>query len=273
MKKVLYSLILSITALSMVSCDYHDPNDGKFNSDRESGWVEFAENGGLAQGIAQCGASNEIHIPLVLSAYVNESGLDVYYTITDVVGTSAGAINGYGRIPAGSLEGELVFTFPETQASAIEFNVTLTSTSKSSVRIGHPDSTEPQTFRVRVNVTNRDRFMGVYNVVETSSEGTFNYQSVVTAGVAENELVISNLFDTNHQSQTHVFINNDGTISFPALADNYLFTTSSDVDLYLDGIAGTAASSCEGVITLDFNLKTLAGGTAAGPVNTVLTRQ
>ena len=112
-----------------------------------------------------------------------------------------------------------------------------------------------------------------YNVVETSFEGEYEYESNVTQGATANELIITNLYGVDPTSETRVTVNEDGTLSFPAFADNYLYTTGGGTMRYFEGLSGTA-DPCTGKVVINFNLRSGAGGaTVAGPYNVTLTRQ
>lgn len=289
MKKIFSSFIVILSAMSFVACDMNNPNEDNFIADSQSGWVGFANPGSLVQGNANCG-TNEILVPIELHAPVNTDGLDVLYTITDVIGTSAGTITSSARIPEGSRTGNLVITYPETLTSSLEFTVTLTGTSRPNVFIAGttasgtnievPDAEVEQTVTVRVNTGFRDRFLGVYDVIETGTDGNqFTYQSVAERGAADNELIFSNIFDQEEElgttTQTRVFVNSDGTVTFPGFTDNLLFTTSGGAPVFFQGLNGTVSTNpCEGEMDIDFNLRVgPTGGTTVGPINIVLRRQ
>lgn len=267
MKKIINSFVIALATISIVGCDMNNPNEDKFVADPESGWVEFQNPGAVTNGVVGCGGT-QVLVPIVLTAPVNKNGLDVYYTITDVVGTSANVVSTFANVPAGSRNGNLVVTFSENITSSIEFDVVLTSTSRSNVMIGYPGSDIEQTQTVRVNI-GADRFLGTYDVLE---DNEFEYLSNVTTGTAANELILTNIFDADTASQTRVFVNEDGTLSFPAFLDNFLFTNSAG-NVYFEGIQGTA-DPCTGVINMTFRLRFGAGGASqTAPITTVLTRQ
>lgn len=262
MKKALYSFLLGFAALSIVSCDYNDPNDGKFNSDREFGWVEFARPGTVAVTQATCG---NIEIPIILDAPVNTKGVDISYTVTDVTGSTEG-LHMYASIPAGSREGAFVITNSEILTSEIEFTVTLTSTNREKVAVGSPDSVAgDQTINVRV-VLGMDRFLGAYDVLE--NPGEYEYVSNVTLGNEANEIVLSGIYDINANTQTSVFVNEDGTLSFPEYTSNPLIAGA----LFVEGIEGKA-DPCTGEIRMRFNLVGPTGNVLESSVSVVLRRQ
>jgi hypothetical protein len=232
MKKILFGFVFSIAAATFVSCDMNNPNEDKFGADPQSGWVNFEQPGGEVTLNAGCG---EVAVPFTLGAPSNESGLEVNYTLTDVVGSSAG-LETRAFVPAGSRQGQFVITNADELTAPVEFILTLTSTSRSNVGIGFPGS-PAQTMTVRV-VPGMARYYATYNVVETSFEGEYEYESVVSQGASANELVISNLYGVDPDSETRVTVNADGTLSFPAFADNYLYTTGGGVMRYFEGLSG-----------------------------------
>jgi len=268
MKNVLFRIVLGITAMSFIACDMNDPNEDKFANDPQSGWIEFASNGATSVEIGGC----EVEVPFVLNAPVNTDGVDVYYTITDIEGSSAG-LQSYASVPAGSNVGNFVVTNSETLTAPVEFTLTLTSTSRDNVSIGYPCETVAQTMTVRIIPAGIASFVGTFDVAETSSEGAFSYESVITMGTAPNELILSNIYGVDPDAQTSVFVNEDGSLSFPDFNDNFLFTANGGAQVFLEGLSGTA-NSCDSEIVVNFNLRTGAGGnTVTGPYRVVLTRQ
>ncbi|QYJ68458.1 hypothetical protein [Flavobacterium litorale] len=281
MKKIFYSFIV-VAALSLVGCSGdNDPNDGKFFSDSDRGWVTFdlgtedAPLPNFAYGIAGCELSNQIVIPLTIDAPTNKNGLTIDYTITDFEGTSEGVIShlGYAVFPAGSLNGTITIDFPETVTSSIGFTITLTDPSRDNISLGHPDdSTDPLTFVVRINTGNRDSLLGIAedNIVAGDNEDEFSY--TISQGPAANEILISDLsqtFTPGTTSQTRVFIEPDGTLSGPDFLENYLYVNENVGDTYVGDISGTY-DACEGTINLSYTLRF--GTTGAAPQNIVLTR-
>jgi len=265
MKKIILGFILSFSAVAFVGCDMNDPNADKFASDPEAGWVQFTQSGTVTR-LAGC---DEITLPITTSAPINDTDLEVFYTITDIDGSTAN-LETYARIPAGSRTGEFVISNPEALTSGVEFTLTLTSTSRNNVTVGFPD-TAAQTLTVRV-VPGNERFVATYNTVENSFEGEFNYETTITQGDEPNELIITNVYGVDTDSQTSVFVNADGTLSFPAFEDNFLYTATGGIQRFVEGLSGTA-DACSGEIVINFNLRSGPTSTSTGPYNIVLTRQ
>lgn len=287
MKKIVYSLLISSFATLFVGCDYQEQNDDKFGADPSAGYVAFSisDNGtpdnedddfsyaGMTFNTnVGCGTVEPIRVPITLHAPVNKNGLDINYTITDIVGTSAGNVTVTANIPEDQLEGELFITAPEELSSSISFKLTLTSTENSAVTIGSPNSTIEESVIININRAERDRFQGNYTITGVADTG---YPASISSGDAPNELVITNLFNLLDftDSQTTIFLNEDGTVSFPAAIDNYLGDDVNVGPLYVEGVSGSYGGSCEGELTVTFRLRfgnNLSG--SAGPFTAVFNR-
>ncbi|WP_417352304.1 hypothetical protein [Flavobacterium alkalisoli] len=285
MKKFIYG-ILGLAALSLASCDYHDPNDGKFGGESSAGWVQFEEDGvSYLNAVQGTESTIEATIPVVIKSVdlidlsgnpvtnnpVNE-GLTVNYTVEDIDGSSSFiSIPGSVYIPKGEVSANITFTIPASaQISCTEFKVTLTSTSNSNVTIGFEDNNiVSQNFVVGAYDINA--MVGTYDVLE---DGQFQYTCNVALGAEPNSLVISNLYDTNPASQTTIYVNENGTITFPSLLDNFLFTSGQVGDVYVQGLDGYFTCKNGGTIEFDFNLRYGTNqATVQGPVNVVMTKQ
>ncbi len=289
MKKIVYSLLISSLAISFTGCDYHDPNEDKFDAEPSAGYVEFGINdnntptdveddfpyaGMTFNANVGCGAASDIIVPIVLKAPVNKNGLNVNYTVTDIVGSSAGNVTITANIPKNSREGQLVISYPETLNTTLAFKVTLSSTDNSNVGVGNPGLEDDQSVTVKLNKEPRDQFQGAYDVVR----GSNNYTASVSTGEAANELVITNLFNLSgfQSNEISIFLNEDGTISFPPPIENYLGEGSqTQGSLYVEGISGSYGDSCEGEFTVTFRLRWGANleFQTPNPTTAVFTRQ
>lgn len=224
MKKVIYGFFLLIASLSFVGCeDYNNPNEGNFDPDTQSGWVQFD----IAETAVLTGSITEFSIPVRLYAPVNTAGLEVTYTVTDVSGSTAGLLTytGTASVPKNSLTGNITFAIPQQAVtSCVEFMITLTGTSRNNVQVGLAEGVHPIT--TNVVLTSRDLFIGEYDVFETVygdlSGNGFEYTSEVTAGDAPNELIVSNLWDADNNSETRIYLDTYNTITYPAYTQNYL---------------------------------------------------
>lgn len=164
MKNLKYILLFVVTSL-FVACN-NDDEAAQFANDSQSGWVQFKqppnaiETAPLAPIELVYGSTTQITLPVILRAPQNTDGLEVTYTITDVVGSTAGVIatGSIVEFPEGVAGGinqlnqltqniviDIVAT---TLTSNVEFDVTLTATSRGNVLVGHDEY--PITQRVKI---------------------------------------------------------------------------------------------------------------------------
>jgi hypothetical protein len=157
MKNFKYVLLFVATSL-FVACS-NDDEAARFASDSQSGWVQF-QTGTTIEAVA--GSVTQFKLPVILRAPENTDGLEVTYTITDVVGSSAGII-ATGTVvmfdPATSadlnqLKQDLVIdVISSNLPSNVEFDVTLTATSRSNVKVGI-EQKYPVKRRIKICSTN-----------------------------------------------------------------------------------------------------------------------
>lgn len=268
MKKILYSF-LSFAALTLVACDYNNPNDGRFGNDPETGWVqfeevslEFNEQVISSDSYVLSGASTEFTVPVQLSAPVNKNGVTVNYTIADVDGGSASSFlthTGEMEIPANSLVGYITFGIPaEALTSCMSFDITLTSTSDSDITVGIPTAegnAKPITHRVTIG-KGRDSFIGSYT--DAIGGGTVT----IVAGDKPNEIVINNL--QNGGSSISFFLDISsygGSITYPYYDANFLGIDPDLGNLYASDVYKQGAlvrtvysyfDPCTNVIMLEY---------------------
>ena len=279
MKKIIYGFILCLTAGTFVGCDdYNNPNEGRFEPDTQSGWVQFD----VATTTVLSGATTEFSVPVALHAPVNTDGLTVTYTVTDMTGSTAGVVTytGEATVPEGSLTGDIMFTLSETPlTSCVEYMITITGTSRSNVQVGLGEGERPTTHIVRI--VNRENLLGTYDVVE----GGDTYEATVEAGEASNEIIVRGLFGTGDDTETHLFLNaTGGTVSFPAYTENFLFTDAEVGDVSVgndyEGLLNepnrvSTFNSC-GTPTIELNYLLIFnadGALNAQHVNAVMTKQ
>jgi hypothetical protein len=148
MKNILIKSFLIILSLSFfTSCE---EDDSRFGVDSQSAWVQFTTG---AQIDIAYGTTDKIVLPVKLYSAVNP-GLDISYSIQDVVGSSAGVLvsnPGFMTVDSGSLEGNLVLDISTVGlSSTIEFDVTLTMSSRENVQIGLSDNSKPIVRRVKI---------------------------------------------------------------------------------------------------------------------------
>ncbi len=153
MKKLL--MIIALVSIGFfVACSDNSEGGNKFGADPESGWVQFVDSNNAEFLYSPTAVYT---IPVKLCAPVNVSGLDVTYTITDIVGSSAGVFdyNSIVRFNANSIANanvELKVISNLTQN--IEFDVTLTATSRANVKVGLGVNEKPIVKRVKICTTN-----------------------------------------------------------------------------------------------------------------------
>lgn len=231
MKKLINKIFfVAFGALALVSCtNDNNPNEDHFGSDKQGGWIQFEDQGTT---YVVSGLTTEFKIPVLLGAPVNTDGLTFTYTITDVQGSTAGYLShsGTGMIPKNSREGYILFNIPaEQQTSCREFLITLTGTSRPNVQIGLGSNERPITRNVVIG-RGRDSYIGNYNVVE----GTFVFNTVVTAGEQPNEIVIQSLGGWTATSLTSAFltpVSTSAEILLGNSSNNFLFEDSG-VDIF-----------------------------------------
>ena len=147
MKKVLKSILVVFSLVSLVSCN---EDDSKFSNDPQSGWVQQPQTEIIEVAF---GTTNEVRVPIQLHSAINP-GLDVSYAVEDVLGSSAGIITsipGVFTIEEGELWGDIVLGLAtEGLTSTIEVDVVLTATNRDNVQVGLSDNSKPIVRRVRI---------------------------------------------------------------------------------------------------------------------------
>jgi len=102
----------------------------------------------------------------------------------------------------------------------------------------------------------RDNFLGL---MKADEEGYAVYDVNVTAGAEPNELKISNIWDVDPNSETTIFLVEEGyVVEFPPYQDNYLLTHPSYGPAYVALGEGTW-SSCATTIDISFEVIVAAG--------------
>jgi hypothetical protein len=185
MKKLLSAFVLSILSIVLFNACTED-NDEKFGGDTQSGWVQFKDGNAIDLVYTQ-GAV--YRIPVSLFSPVNTTGLEVGYSITNIVGTTAGILSFDPVItyePNTNTGGEVVLeAIAPTLSSNIEFDVTLTSTSRSNVQLGLGLNEKPIKKRVRICATSiASSYTG--SSTNTTNNATFSpWSPIITPVVGE----------------------------------------------------------------------------------------
>lgn len=287
MKKIFYCILTIVTALSIISCDYNNPNEDKFGLDSEGGWIQFEHSNTYVLS----GIQTEFTVPVKLMAPTNKAGLEFNYTITDVDGNIDGIIGytGTGTVPKNSVDGNIVFTLPEAElTSCVTFTITLTTTSRSNVQVGLEDNSKPISHTVTVG-RGRNSLLGTYDAIEDNS---FTYTTIVSAGEQPNELIVNNVYGTVADSETRIFLqvvsrNDLGIVSYPNFLGNFLYNDNSVGDIFISNDWATffptddtiPRTSTFDICTGDFDLYFfLVYGEAplyetSGRINLVMTKQ
>lgn len=184
MKNLKYILLFVASSL-FVACS-NDDDAARFANDSQSGWVQF-QSGTTIEVIA--GAVTQFKLPVILRAPENTDGLEVTYTITDVSGSSAGVIATGTTVmfpPAvttdlNQLKQDLIIDVVSSNLpSNVEFDVTLTATSRSNVKVGIEEE-YPIKRRIKIcSTTVPTSFTGVSTANLTGATPAPSFVPVIT---------------------------------------------------------------------------------------------
>ena len=171
MKNIRYILLFVATSLFVACSD--DDEAARFANDSQSGWVQFKQPQATPARVETLpipalevvfGSTNQLILPVVLRAPENTDGLEVTYTITDIAGSSSGVIATgtvveFPKAVAGGInqltqltQNIVIDIVATTLTSNVEFDVTLTATSRGNVKVGLDDY--PIKRRVKICSTN-----------------------------------------------------------------------------------------------------------------------
>ena len=253
MKKFLKSILVVFSIATLVSCS---EDDSKFSVDPQSGWAQFTS---AAQINVAFGTTDEVVIPVKLFSAVNP-GVDVMYTIEDVVGTSAGVVTsnpGMMTVASGTLQGDLVLGLAtEGLTSTIEFDVVLTATSRDNVQVGLSDDSKPIVRRVRIcPFTFTASYTGVptANLAAPAVGPAFSVNFTPTAN--PNQFTLTTCWGPNYVAFLTGNPAFNGAFPYPG-------TLTVDITTGLVTVTGGAAyatggtgsmDACSGVITVTLN--------------------
>lgn len=107
----------------------------------------------------------------------------------------------------------------------------------------------------------REDMLGTYSVVEYETvngveEVADNYDSEVSAGTNDNEVIMGNIYNADPSTQTVLIFDDSDPfnfqIKFPPFLDNYLFPSSNSGDVFVEGFTGKFSA---GLKTLDFTYR------------------
>ncbi|WP_298754977.1 hypothetical protein [uncultured Psychroserpens sp.] len=212
MKNLFKITFFSLTLLLTVySCDDSEgENEGKFNDDPTTGWVQFVTDG-FSRNIAidSYNTDNLFEVPVFVNVPISTDELRINYDLVSVSGPDPSTVfsnNGVLVNPAGSsthfffsdLEsGNLdvanggskdpltIEAFPKIQfdiaqavniTEAMIFDIVLTSTSNGKVAAGVDGSSRPIAYRIQICPSlnaSSGNFVGDYNLTVTSGDSLF----------------------------------------------------------------------------------------------------
>jgi hypothetical protein len=265
MKKFLKSILVVFSLATLVSCS---EDDSKFSVDSQSGWAQFTTGDQINLTF---GTTDEIVIPVRLFTAVNP-GINITYTIQDVVGSSAGVLTsnpGMLTIENGNLRGDLVLGLAtEGLTSTIEFDVVLTATSRDNVQVGLSDDSKPIVRRVRIcPFTFAASYTGVptANLAPPAVAPAFTVNFTPTAN--DNEFTLTTCWGPNYVAFLTGNPGFNGLFPYPGTLS--VDPTSGVVTVVGGAAYGTGGTgsmdACSGVITV-----TLSQGVFVNPFTTTV---
>jgi len=207
-KITFFSLLVLLTAYS---CDNSEgDNEGKFNDDPTTGWVQFITDGAAGSiAIDNYDTSNLFEVPVFINIPVSTSELAINYDLVAVTGPDPNTIfsnNGvlinpannsthffFSDLEAGALDVAnggtkdplTIDAFPKIQfdiaqaaniSEAMVFDVVLTSTDNDGVTAGIEGSTRPTAYRIQICPTldaSTSNFIGDFSLTVTSGDSLF----------------------------------------------------------------------------------------------------
>lgn len=181
MKKII--MLFSLVGC-LVSCNHNAPNEGKFEVEPNSGWVEFETT------IIETSTVSGVSIPVYQRSAINEDATVITYKVEAAEGSTvpAGVTGTYtDTIPATELMGTLDFAVAETDAS-YSLIVTIIGTSQDNLQIGLAGEEGEHPFVASVKIC----------------DGTIASTYSGTAYAAGNEVVFTATF-TPVEGQTNVY--------------------------------------------------------------------
>lgn len=185
-------------SLTLNSCDNSEgENEGKFDANNESGWVQFQTNA-IQISLGTYDFDNLLKIPVEVNVPVVLNDLEISYTMESVSGANPNTVfsnSGLLVNPAGT-SSHFDLNFPEIEFNITEalnanitetmvFDVVLDATDNSNVSIGinGTEVTRPTTYRVTICpildtamaplLASSDFFIGDYNLTVTSGGSLF----------------------------------------------------------------------------------------------------
>jgi hypothetical protein len=218
----------------------------------------------------EVGATNKVNHDRAIELSVNQeltSATDNQYTID--MSTLV--------IPAGEYVGKVKITgHYATLPELVKNTITLDLVSVDGFEVKNPDRERFTVYLFRACPIILEDFVGTYDAVE---DGSGEYEVEVTLGDEPGELLLSNVWDVDPDSVTHIYLADDVAnpqvnfpTNYPGGTDNYLYDNSTYGPAYVNGILdGSFFDSCAKTIEINFAVAVAAG--QFSPTNLVLTKQ
>jgi len=173
MKKIILKItIFTIISSIFISCDMNDPNDGDFNVNPRSGWIQYQKD--FVQG--EVNARDSIFkIPFEINVPVNENGFVVSYNVEAIEGTAPESQIGSFTTTVAKEKEQSFITIPlvEDISENYTLKIQLTGVNDEDIKVGILGSNRPISFEL-------DILCGVPE--NRYVDSTWNVNSTVCAG-------------------------------------------------------------------------------------------
>ncbi len=191
MKIIYRTLSLFLIVSILYSCDNSEgENEGKFESDPETGWVQFAAASSAAINIDGFDTSSPLEVPVEVNVPVVRNDLNIGYQLVGVSGADPNTVfsNNGQLVNPGGTSSHFDVDFPTinfdiSEAAAISeplvFDVVLTSTSSGDVTVGIEGSTRPISHRIEICPSlssSVNTFIGDYRLTVPSGASAFGVE-------------------------------------------------------------------------------------------------
>ncbi|MEH6535301.1 MAG: hypothetical protein V7719_02835 [Psychroserpens sp.] len=212
MKNLYKSIFLSLTLLLTVySCDNSEgDNEGKFNDDPATGWVQFVTAGESTNIIIDnYDTSNLLEVPVFINIPVSTSELAISYDLVTVSGADPNTIFSNSGVLINPANSSTHFFFSDLEAGALDianggtkdpltfsefpriqfdialaanisetmiFDIVMTSTDRDGVTVGVEGSPRPTAYRIQICPSlnaSTGNFVGDYSLTVTSGDSLF----------------------------------------------------------------------------------------------------
>lgn len=192
MKNIFKITLLLGFVIALQSCDSSDGlNDGRFDANPESGWVDFDVN---VASTTIAPSATEVVIPIEINAPVNAEDLVVNFSLEPVAGGDPSQVvtssNRNVTIPANQLSSEIVLTIGDiipliSNGIIVEFDVVLNTTNRASISVGLADDSQITSFRIStpcpIGIMSGSMYTGTSVYVPAAFTAQDGYDATVTA--------------------------------------------------------------------------------------------